>query len=151
MRERWSRARIDRRLSGDAACRATPAAAGDFGPAPLANAGGLAYRRRMSPAREEPTRCPWSLGSDAYRAYHDREWGVPLHDERRLFEMLVLEGAQAGLSWSTILHKRDHYRAAFDHFDPEKVARYGATRVKRLLADAGIVRNRGKIAAAIAN
>src|SRR5205085_6785427 len=95
-------------------------------------------------------RCPWAT-NDRLIAYHDAEWGVPLHDERRLFEMLVLEGAQAGLSWSTILHKRDHYRAAFDHFDPEKVARYGATRVKRLLADAGIVRNRGKIAAAIAN
>lgn len=105
----------------------------------------------MSPARREPTRCPWSLGSTDYRAYHDKEWGVPLHDERRLFEMLVLEGAQAGLSWSTILHKRGNYRAAFDRFDPEKVARYGAHDLRRLLADAGIVRNRGKINAAIAN
>lgn len=95
-------------------------------------------------------RCPWA-NTDLYAEYHDREWGVPLHDDRQLFEFLVLEGAQAGLSWLTILKKRDNYRAAFDAFDPEKVARYGARDVKRLLNDAGIVRNRLKIAAAIAN
>jgi DNA-3-methyladenine glycosylase I len=83
--------------------------------------------------------------------YHDREWGVPRHDDRRLFEFLVLEGAQAGLAWSTILRKRAAYRRAFDRFDPRKVARYGAADVRRLLGDAGIVRNRAKIVAAIAN
>lgn len=83
--------------------------------------------------------------------YHDREWGVPLHDDHRLFEFLVLEGAQAGLAWSTILGKRAAYRRAFDRFEPRKVARYGAADVRRLLGDAGIVRNRAKIGAAIAN
>lgn len=84
-------------------------------------------------------------------AYHDEEWGVPVHDDRRLFEFLILEGAQAGLSWSTILKKRAAYRAAFDGFDPCKVARYGEKKVAALLADAGIVRNRLKIRAAIQN
>jgi len=84
-------------------------------------------------------------------AYHDTEWGVPLHDDKLLFEFLILEGAQAGLSWSTILNKRDNYRRAFDRFDPRKVARYDARKVKTLLADAGIVRNRLKISAAIQN
>src|SRR4051812_47971610 len=84
-------------------------------------------------------------------AYHDREWGVPHHDDRALFELLILEGAQAGLSWSTILHKREAYRAAFREFDPARVARFGARDVARLMADAGIVRNRLKIAAAIVN
>ena len=97
-----------------------------------------------------PTRCPWARG-EAYEAYHDREWGVPLHDDRALFEMLVLEGAQAGLSWSTILAKRDGYRAAFDGFDAARIARYDARKVARLLADPGIVRNRAKVAAAIGN
>lgn len=83
--------------------------------------------------------------------YHDVEWGVPVHDERKLFEFLVLEGAQAGLSWQTILQKRSHYREVFDGFDPERVARYDETKVAALLADAGIVRNRLKIAAAIIN
>ena len=78
-------------------------------------------------------------------AYHDEEWGVPVHDDRRLFEFLILEGAQAGLSWSTILNKSANYRRAYDRFDPRKVARYGASDVRRLLADAGIVRNRLKI------
>ena len=96
-------------------------------------------------------RCPWSLGSDRYLRYHDEEWGVPVHDDRRLFEFLILEGAQAGLSWSTILNKRDNYRRAFARFDPAKVARFGARDVKRLMADAGIVRNRLKIESAIAN
>jgi DNA-3-methyladenine glycosylase I len=85
------------------------------------------------------------------RAYHDREWGAPLHDDRRLFELLVLEGAQAGLSWKTILHKRENYRKAFGGFDPARVARYSGKDVRRLLADAGIVRNRLKIIAATTN
>ena len=96
-------------------------------------------------------RCPWCLGSDLYRRYHDEEWGVPVHDDRRLFEFLILEGAQAGLSWSTILSKRENYRRAFSRFDPKKVARFGARDARRLLADAGIVRNRLKIESAIGN
>jgi len=96
-------------------------------------------------------RCPWCLGSEQYLRYHDEEWGVPVHDDGRLFEFLVLEGAQAGLSWSTILNKRDNYRRAFARFDPEKLARFGAREVKKLLADAGIVRNRLKIESAIGN
>jgi DNA-3-methyladenine glycosylase I len=97
-------------------------------------------------------RCAWaSLADPLYLAYHDTEWGVPLHDDRALFEFLVLEGAQAGLSWATILNKRENYRQAFDRFDPRKVARYDARKVRSLLADAGIVRNRLKIAAAIQN
>jgi DNA-3-methyladenine glycosylase I len=96
-------------------------------------------------------RCPWCLGSDLYRRYHDEEWGVPVHDDARLFEFLILEGAQAGLSWSTILAKRENYRRAFARFDPEKVARFGARDAKRLMGDAGIVRNRLKIGAAIGN
>ena len=96
-------------------------------------------------------RCPWGESHPLYVPYHDREWGMPLHEERRFFELLVLEGAQAGLSWLTILKKRDAYRKAFDGFDPRKVARYDAKKVARLLADDGIIRNRLKIAAAIAN
>ena len=97
-------------------------------------------------------RCGWAPPDDAiYTAYHDKEWGVPLHDERLLFEFLILEGAQAGLSWSTILHKRDNYRRAFHRFDPKKVARYTRKDVARLLKDAGIVRNRLKIESAISN
>lgn len=96
-------------------------------------------------------RCAWA-GTDAlYVAYHDEEWGVPVHDDRVLFEFLVLEGAQAGLSWITILRKREAYRRAFDRFDPRKVARYDERKVAALLADAGIVRNRAKIASAIKN
>ena len=95
-------------------------------------------------------RCPWAKTALGIR-YHDREWGVPQHNDRVLFEFLVLEGAQAGLSWSTILEKRDNYRRAFDNFDARKVARYDARKVRKLLADAGIVRNRLKIAAAIRN
>ena len=96
-------------------------------------------------------RCPWCLGSAQYLRYHDEEWGVPVHDDRRLFEFLILEGAQAGLAWSTILNKRDNYRRAFARFDPAKVARFGARDVERLMADAGIVRNRLKIESAIGN
>jgi len=98
----------------------------------------------------ERRRCAWARGALEIR-YHDREWGVPLHDDRRLFEFLILEGAQAGLSWSTILKKRPAYRKAFDRFDPARVARYKAGRVRRLMNDAGIVRNRAKIEATIAN
>jgi DNA-3-methyladenine glycosylase I len=97
-------------------------------------------------------RCGWVPPGDAlYAAYHDQEWGVPVHDDRVLFEFLILEGAQAGLSWSTILRKREHYRRAFSSFDPEAVARYTDDDVARLLADPGIVRNRLKVAAAIRN
>jgi DNA-3-methyladenine glycosylase I len=95
-------------------------------------------------------RCPWGTG-ELEREYHDKEWGVPVHEDRVLFEFLVLEGAQAGLSWSTILRKRPAYREAFDGFDPVRVARYGARDVTRLIKNAGIVRNRRKIAAAILN
>ena len=97
-------------------------------------------------------RCDWvPLGDATYLAYHDDEWGTPIHDERLLFELLVLEGAQAGLSWSTILRKRDGYRHAFASFDPARVAGYSDADVERLMADAGIVRNRAKILAAIDN
>jgi DNA-3-methyladenine glycosylase I len=97
-------------------------------------------------------RCAWVPEADPdYLAYHDEEWGVPVHDERRLFEMLVLEGAQAGLSWSTILRKRAGYRTAFANFDPEAVAGFGEADVERLLTDPGIVRNRLKVESAIAN
>src|SRR5262245_48585952 len=96
-------------------------------------------------------RCPW-VGDDPLSiAYHDREWGRPQHDDKVLFEFLVLEGAQAGLSWMTILRKRDNYRRAFDGFDPAKVARYRAPKIAALLADEGIVRNRLKIASAVDN
>ena len=98
-----------------------------------------------------PDRCAWCGNDPLYTAYHDLEWGVPNHDDRHLFEMLVLEGAQAGLSWITILRKRANYRRAFDNFDADKVARYTAADVERLMADAGIVRNRLKIESAIAN
>ena len=97
-------------------------------------------------------RCRWAVATDPlYLEYHDREWGVPSRDDRHLFEMLILEGAQAGLSWSTILHKRENYRRAYQGFDPRKVARFGAADRRRLLADAGIVRNRLKIDASIRN
>ncbi len=96
-------------------------------------------------------RCEWSERSDDYRAYHDREWGVPVHDDRVLFEFLILEGAQAGLSWATILGKRAGYRRAFADFDPRKVARFTPAKLERLRDDSGIVRNRAKIAAAVAN
>jgi DNA-3-methyladenine glycosylase I len=95
-------------------------------------------------------RCAWP-GNELAIAYHDKEWGTPLHDDQRLFEFLILEGAQAGLSWDTILKKRDAYRAAFDHFDPERVARYNARRIESLMKNEGIVRNRLKIESAVAN
>jgi len=97
-------------------------------------------------------RCGWaSLDDPLYREYHDKEWGVPVHDDRTMFEFLVLEGNQAGLSWGTILRKRENFRRAFDGFDPGKVARYDGKKVRTLLGDAGIIRNRLKIQAAVAN
>lgn len=97
-------------------------------------------------------RCPWiDLTKKYYLKYHDREWGVPVHDDQRLFEFLTLEGAQAGLSWHTVLRKRENYRLAFAHFDPEKVARYDESQVAALLGNPGIIRNRLKILAAINN
>jgi DNA-3-methyladenine glycosylase I len=96
-------------------------------------------------------RCPWCLGSGAYRAYHDLEWGAPVHDDRVLFEFLILECAQAGLSWSTILSKRESYRAAFDRFDAKKVSKFDTARVEALLQNPGIVRNRLKVQSAVTN
>jgi DNA-3-methyladenine glycosylase I len=96
-------------------------------------------------------RCAWPGNDPLYCAYHDEEWGVPLHDDRALFEFLLLEGAQAGLSWITILKKRPHYRKVFDHFDAARIARYGANKIESLLQDAGIVRNRLKVEAAVTN
>lgn len=96
-------------------------------------------------------RCAWPGDDALYCAYHDKEWGVPLHDDRRLFEFLILEGAQAGLSWITILRKRENYRAAFDGFDPMRIARYDANKIESLLQDAGIVRNRLKVESTVIN
>jgi DNA-3-methyladenine glycosylase I len=100
---------------------------------------------------DEPHRCPWCSKTDLLRAYHDAEWGVPLHDARALFELLLLEGAQAGLSWEIILAKRPRYRSAFDGFDPDAMARYDSVRVQALLQNPGIVRNRLKVEAAVGN
>ena len=99
----------------------------------------------------EPARCPWPKNNQLMIQYHDQEWGAPLHDDRRLFEFIVLEGMQAGLSWQTVLNKRESFRRAFHDFDPRRVARYTDTDSARLLADAGIIRNRAKVAAAIVN
>lgn len=110
----------------------------------------LLGRRRPRRHRSPMPRCPWAT-SEPSLTYHDEEWGVAVRDDRRLFEFLILEGAQAGLSWVTILKKRENYRKAFDDFCAEKIARYGPREVKRLLADSGIVRNRLKIAATIQN
>jgi len=100
----------------------------------------------------EKTRCKWATGgNELYLDYHDQEWGVPQHDDRVLFEFLILEGAQAGLSWSTILNKREGYRKAFDGFDPERVARYDKTKINKLLQDLAIVRNRLKVESAVIN
>lgn len=99
----------------------------------------------------ELTRCGWAGTDPVYVAYHDREWGVPVHDERTLFEFLILEGAQAGLSWITILKRRENYRAAFEGFDPERVARFTTVRCEKLLKDPGIIRNRLKIFSAVTN
>jgi DNA-3-methyladenine glycosylase I len=100
---------------------------------------------------DESARCPWANGSAAYLAYHDEEWGVPVHDDRVFFEFLILEGAQAGLSWSTILNKRDGYREAFAGFDPARVARFDARKIERLMGNQGIVRNRLKIESSVTN
>ena len=100
---------------------------------------------------KEKTRCSWCLKDDLYKRYHDEEWGVPLHDDDKLFEMLCLEGAQAGLSWYTVLSKRENYRKAFDHFNAKKMAKYDDAKEEALLLDAGIIRNRLKVKAFIQN
>ena len=104
-----------------------------------------------SPEINDLVRCGWCAGSDLYRRYHDEEWGVPVFDDRRHFEFLVLESAQAGLSWLTVLKKRENYRRAYDGFDPDRVARYPARKMEELLADAGLIRNRLKIEASLVN
>ncbi|MDW7671417.1 MAG: DNA-3-methyladenine glycosylase I [Bacillota bacterium] len=106
----------------------------------------------MTTAKINKKRCDWvDLNNPLSVAYHDKEWGIPVHDERKHFEMLVLEGAQAGLSWATILNRREAYRKAFDHFDPEKVARYDEAKIQSLLADSTIIRNGLKIRSAVKN
>jgi DNA-3-methyladenine glycosylase I len=105
---------------------------------------------KVSQPPSNPTRCPWARNPLSI-AYHDQEWGVPVHDDRRLFEFLILEGAQAGLSWDTILQKRENYRLAFEGFDPEVVARFDKRKLQSLLGNAGIVRNRLKIESAVRN
>ena len=105
----------------------------------------------ISPISASKPRCAWAGNDTLYQTYHDREWGVPLYDDQRLFEFLVLEGAQAGLSWITILRKRENYRAAFDNFDVARIARYDANKIESLLRDAGIVRNRLKLESAVVN
>ncbi len=108
--------------------------------------------KRTAASTDGKTRCPWSEGvSPAYLEYHDCEWGVPVHDDRKQFEFLILEGAQAGLSWSTVLHRRAGYRRAFADFDPHKVARFTPARIEKLLLDPGIIRNRLKVNAAVSN
>ena len=108
-------------------------------------------KRAPAPPADSSRRCGWGTSTPEYLRYHDREWGVPVHDDRKLFEFLILEGAQAGLSWITILRKRAAYRRAFDGFDPRKVARYDRRRIAKLLEDDGIVRNRLKIESAVSN
>lgn len=105
----------------------------------------------MSKSFQQRKRCTWAGSDPDYISYHDTEWGVPVHDDRRLFEFLILEGAQAGLSWLTILKKRENYIKAFDEFDPQKVAGYNVRKLNELVANAGIIRNRRKIEAAIQN
>lgn len=108
--------------------------------------------RKANPAMTEPRfRCPWANRSELEQTYHDAEWGIPLHDDQRLFELLILEGAQAGLSWLTILRKREAYRAAFDQFDPVRVSEYGEGDFARLMANPALVRNRLKMKSAIQN
>ena len=109
-------------------------------------------RKKPRATADRRKRCEWAPPNDPlYLAYHDTEWGVPSHDDTHLFEMLILEGAQAGLSWSTILRKREHYRRAYAGFDPVKVARFNTQKIEKLMQDAGIVRNRAKIEASVAN
>ena len=111
----------------------------------------MSRRQTAARAKDAKVRCQWATGNEMETHYHDTEWGVPSRDDRHLFEMLILEGAQAGLSWDTILRKRDNYRRAFAGFDADKVARFDAARRRRLLQDPGIVRNRLKIEAAVIN
>ena len=111
--------------------------------------GGIQMARKQT-NQGEAIRCRWATGELSVR-YHDQEWGVPMHDDRTLFEFLILEGAQAGLSWSTILNKRENYRRAFDSFEPARVARYDRRRIQKLLGDPGIVRNKLKIASSVEN
>jgi DNA-3-methyladenine glycosylase I len=99
----------------------------------------------------EKIRCPWCLKDDLYKHYHDEEWGTPLHDDRQLFELLCLEGAQAGLSWYTVLSKRENYRKAFDNFDAVKMSKYSAAKIEKLLQNEGIIRNRLKVNAFVSN
>ena len=101
--------------------------------------------------RSQVSRCPWCEGDDLYIKYHDEEWGVPVHDDRKHFEFLTLESAQAGLSWLTILRKRENYRKAFNGFDPKTVSRYGKKKIEELVNNPGIIRNRRKIEASINN
>lgn len=105
----------------------------------------------MTDIKKEPSRCPWCGYDPLYTEYHDNEWGTPLHDNQKLFEFLILEGAQAGLSWITVLRKRENYRKAFDNFNPEKIARYTETEKAKLLLNEGIIRNRLKIDSAVKN
>lgn len=105
----------------------------------------------MPPSPDKLSRCPWPGDDPLYMAYHDEEWGVPEWDDRALFEKLVLDGFQAGLAWITVLRKRDNFRAAFEGFEPERIARYGEADIARLVGDAGIIRHRGKIEATISN
>src|SRR5579862_9601402 len=118
----------------------------NFGPASVTQHDGRLYYGEM----REKRRCDWAT-TEPNISYHDGEWGVPDHDDRSLFELLILEGAQAGLSWSTILNKRAGYRRAFDNFEPEHVARFNRRRIQKLLADPGIVRNRQKVESAVTN
>src|ERR1700741_4239557 len=103
------------------------------------------------PTLKSVYRCPWSLSSELMMKYHDEEWGIPIHDDKKLFEFMVLDAFQAGLSWSTVLNKRENFRKAFDHFDAKKIAKYDEEKLGSLLLDAGIIRNRSKIAATITN
>ncbi|MET0356522.1 MAG: DNA-3-methyladenine glycosylase I [Cellvibrio sp.] len=105
----------------------------------------------MTDIKKEPPRCPWCGDDPLYTEYHDNEWGTPLYDNQKLFEFLILEGAQAGLSWITVLRKRENYRKAFDNFNPEKIARYTETKKAKLLLNEGIIRNRLKIDSAVKN
>ena len=101
--------------------------------------------------KTEPNRCSWCLSSDLYKEYHDKEWGVPVYDDQKLFEFLILETFQAGLSWITILKKRENFQSAFDHFDYKKIANYSEDKIQELMLDAGIIRNQLKIGAAVSN
>ncbi|MGE0432566.1 MAG: DNA-3-methyladenine glycosylase I [Planctomycetota bacterium] len=121
---------------------------------PAKKAGGKKTPAKKAPAKKphgEVVRCPWPAGRELDTAYHDTEWGVPLHDDRKLFEFIVLDGFQAGLSWSIILRKREAFRAAFDNFDPAKIVRYTPARLEKLMANEGIIRNRLKIEGTVKN